>query len=198
MVQGALRAFGERSSWGVMLSINMGQVEARGRGGVMEKPDLHRVWETYIRVQQGEHHIEVLRSKVSPLIFDLQSGGIIGWYCLTVPRRPANTPPHEYRIRLEILVNVKDKEEVNSLLTEYCEKGRTRAFLKVDPPDQISGIDNTLLLEEDITEAWKVIGEGSEWILRMLEVHKEDAVIYPQQIAQYLHFFSNVTGFGVF
>ena len=59
--------------------------------------------------------------------------------------------------------------------------------------ESIAGIDKSLLKNEEIEEAWRMIGKQSEWFLEMLNIHKEDVDIPPQQIAQFLHFYVNMT-----
>jgi hypothetical protein len=75
-------------------------------------------------------------------------------------------------------------------LPEHCMMTRR---IEVGWVTNILGIDKTLLKNEDIGEAWRVIGEQSEWLLKMLNSHKEEANIYPSQTAQFLHYFSNMT-----
>lgn len=55
---------------------------------------------------------------------------------------------------------------------------------------QIAGIDKTSIKNEDITEAWRIFGEQTEWFSNMLSIFKE--VISPQQIAQFLHYYRNM------
>jgi hypothetical protein len=57
----------------------------------------------------------------------------------------------------------------------------------------ISGIDKALLKNEKIEEAWRIIGEQSEWLLEMLNIHKGEVGIPLQHVAQFLHFFANMT-----
>ena len=59
--------------------------------------------------------------------------------------------------------------------------------------DSIAGIDKSIIEAEDIALVWKIIGEQSEWFLRVLSIHKEDTPVPPQQISQFLHFFANMT-----
>jgi hypothetical protein len=59
--------------------------------------------------------------------------------------------------------------------------------------ESITGIDKASLKNEDIEEAWRIIGEQSEWVLEMLSVHKDDTGVTPYEIAQFLHFFDNMT-----
>ncbi|MFW9853840.1 MAG: hypothetical protein ACFFFG_02200 [Candidatus Thorarchaeota archaeon] len=57
---------------------------------------------------------------------------------------------------------------------------------------EIRGINKELLKNDDITLAWKIIGEASEWVLSILNVYEDDHNIPRHQIAQVLHFFPNL------
>ncbi|MDH5690662.1 MAG: hypothetical protein OEY81_04475 [Candidatus Bathyarchaeota archaeon] len=46
---------------------------------------------------------------------------------------------------------------------------------------------------EEIEEAWRIIGEQSEWLLGMLDIYKEELDIPPQQIKQFFHYYFNMT-----
>ncbi len=59
----------------------------------------------------------------------------------------------------------------------------------------ISGINKSLLKDDDMAEAWKIIGEQSEWLLNLVNIHK-DVVIPVGQITQFMHFYLNMLGLG--
>jgi len=69
--------------------------------------------------------------------------------------------------------------------------------IKRELVEVIAGIDRSILRNEQIEEAWRIIGLISEWVLDMLNIHKRDIQIPPKQIAQFLHFYSNITGLQV-
>lgn len=54
-------------------------------------------------------------------------------------------------------------------------------------------VDTSLFKTEEIEEAWRVIGEQSEWLLNTLNIYKENAKITPVQILPFLHYFANMT-----
>jgi len=64
--------------------------------------------------------------------------------------------------------------------------------------ESITGIDKSLLKEERIEEAWRVIGEQSEWAIDLLNTYKEDVQIPLSQIMQFLHYFFNMMQLGVY
>jgi len=170
----------------------------------MEKPDLNRVWETYIRIPTEERMSyanllrkihDTIRLKIHPMISDLKDDDVINWYCFLLhPSRRKGDTERYFHIRFELRNDIRDKECVNDLLPDYCEKSMTARFMDVESdPENISGIDKSLLKNEEIEEAWRIIGEQSEWIMNMLNVHKEKIEITPRQIGQFLHFYFNIT-----
>ena len=73
-------------------------------------------------------------------------------------------------------------------------------FIRMLPPhfqqpkhilfSNISGIDQSILRDNDWAYAWKIHGEASEWVFHLLESHEENPVNIPQMI-QFLHFITN-------
>ena len=54
-------------------------------------------------------------------------------------------------------------------------------------------VDTSLFKTEEIEEAWRVIGEQSEWLLNTLNIYKENARITPVQILPFLRYSANMT-----
>lgn len=65
-----------------------------------------------------------------------------------------------------------------------------------EKPQEISGIEKSLLKNEEIEEAWRILGEQSEWLMSMLNIHKENVGIPIEQITQFMHFYFNMLGLG--
>ena len=47
--------------------------------------------------------------------------------------------------------------------------------------------------DEEIEEAWRIIGEQSAWVLEMLNIHKNNIEITASQVGQFLHYYFNMT-----
>jgi hypothetical protein len=153
----------------------------------MQVPDMNNVWETFIRISPDENVINAIRSRIRPLIFHLRDEGLIGWYHFLIHNQKSGVPTSDddtaayFHIRFEV-----KGADVNEILPAYCVMTRKHA------PESIYGIDKTLLKNEQIEEAWRVIGDQSEWVLNMLAIHKDDAEIPSKQIAQFMHYYSNM------
>jgi len=179
----------------------------------MQKPNLNRAWETYIEIPSLTQLFEifsrsptsdnaariskcvfdVVRFKIYPMISELRNNGVIKWYCFLIHRsRRKDDPKLYFHIRFEPKEGIDDEKSVNDLLPKYCEKDQTKQCKDVEDVDNISGIDKLLLRSEEIEEAWRIIGEQSEWFMNMLMVHKENVEITPRQIGQFLHFYFNI------
>lgn len=169
----------------------------------MEKPNLDRTWETFVNLgligfTTRLQVYNAMRSKLCPMLSSLKSGKKIKWYCFLLhDRKKLGDPNLYFHIRFEPEDGINDKEAVNKILWDYCDKDKTARFTDVEPkPKEISNIDNSQLKDEEIEEAWKILGEQSEWVMNMVNSHKENMEITEAQIAQFMHFFLNMFGLG--
>ena len=179
----------------------------------MQKPDLNQMWETFIKIPDLTQMLKAfqknptrdnmvrinncmfntIRVKIYPMISQLKSNGIIDWYHFLIHKSRRKDDPNLYfHIRFEPKKDIKDKEHVNDFLPEYCERDKTRQCKGVE---SIAGIDKSLLKNEEIEEAWRIIGEQSEWLLNMLSIYKEDVEMpaLKEQIKQFFHYYFNMT-----
>ena len=160
----------------------------------MKKPDIERMWEMAIRIpNQIDVHRDMLRTHISPLTSVLKEKCGVKWYCFLL-HNSANGVPilydgGQFHIRFENTLEL-DKRELIKNIPDYCEMLRKIPSSKVN---QISGIDQNLLMNDDICEAWRIIGETCEWILSIIDAHKPEISIPPNQIAQFLHYIANIT-----
>ena len=54
-------------------------------------------------------------------------------------------------------------------------------------------MDTSLFETGEIEEAWRIIGEQSEWFLSMLNIFKKDVKIPILYVGQFLHYFANAS-----
>lgn len=157
----------------------------------MKKPELNRIFQTWIKIMPKKNWItadlstiipEIIRSKVS-IFADLLREGKIDWFCFLIHEFPEDPDNFYFHIRF---TKVKGKKFE---LPDYCSKP------KIEKVGQtISGIDNSLLNDEDIGEVWKIIGEQSELIIKLVQIHKGRISI--EQFVQFMHFNMNMLGLG--
>jgi hypothetical protein len=170
----------------------------------MDRPNLDRVWETYVEIPidyQKMNYSTVLRTihdtlrlKVRPTLSGLVNNDT-KWYCFLFhgSRVQGDTKVY-WHIRFEPKEGIDDTEKVNDLLPDFCDKTKTIRCKDVeDIAKRISGIDESLIKNHEIEEAWKILGEQSKWFMDMLEIHKEDVFIPSRQVYQFLHFFLNMS-----
>jgi hypothetical protein len=119
-------------------------------------------------------------------ISELMKNDEIKWYYFLHHQKP-DDPDNAYFD----VVFTTDREDPNNFLPEYCVDAK-----KIPPMMKISGIDETILEEKDIAEAWRIIGEQSEFIINLVRAHTENSEIHPQQITQFMHYFMNALGLG--
>ena len=166
----------------------------------MQKPNLNRMWETFIKIPTEDNRTKLsllynnIRSKIYPMISRLKDNDIINWYCFLIHDRNSGVPTSEdddnayFHIRFALRRSA-DTQELLSSLPNYCVMTR-HIERKLE---SIAGINKSIIKSEEIEKAHRIIGEQSEWLLEMLNIHKEDVDIPPQQIAQFLHYYFNMT-----
>jgi len=161
----------------------------------MEKPDLNKMWETWISIgpKSSLTHKKIqdaIRNKIHPMVSSLMTEGTINWYhFLFHPylRDPNNAYFH---IRFSVVGDIEKADDLN--LPRYCV-----APERLNPIRTIAGINEALLKDEEIEEAWRIIGEQSEWIINLINIHKENIGWIPiDQFVQFLHYFTNMLGLG--
>jgi len=170
----------------------------------MDVPDLARVCETFLRIGASDdlrlgRHVDTLRADVLPLVRALQSEGLIDWYCFLIHQRPEVPVPEGdddffWHVRLELQVDRSFRELTEALpeafeMTRMVERKRLLAMSGLDESKFVGGIQ----------DAWRVLGEQSEWLLRTLEAHKSRVTTaeLSVQLGQYLHYFANMTSLRV-
>ena len=156
----------------------------------LEKPDLNKMWRTWVKVglkSQLTHKMlqDTIRHKMYR-ISQLQKMGEITWYYFLYHNNPNDAANGYFDV-----VFTTERGDPNEFLPNYCVDTE-----KIPPMRKIGGIDETILQEKDITEAWRIIGEQSEFIIDLVRAHTENSEIHPQQIAQFMHYFMNALGLG--
>jgi hypothetical protein len=163
----------------------------------MHLPKLDMIVDTYIRIKDRnlQQYISQLRTELIPEIRKLEREEAIIWYAFLVhdyKELGGRVPPtDDWFIHLRLgLDKGADIEKFISELPKHFEKPIKKGYSSVD------GIDGNILKNKDWAYAWKVHGEASEWILRMIESHSDDAEIHIRQIIQFMHFITNPLSIG--
>jgi len=168
----------------------------------MEKPDLSRFWETFIRFSWNDlssgRHIGLIREKVAYAISVLKARASISWYCFFIHDKNSGVPTSaddEY-LYFHILFALEKRINPVDILPIYCVLTRK---VDVESAKSIS-IDNkgakfnvSLLKDESIEEVWRLIGEQSEWLLSLLSAFKENVNIPIDYIKRFLNYYTDMT-----
>jgi len=169
----------------------------------MEKPNLDRTWEAYIRIGPPQtatvqQVFGLIRSKLRPMLSCMKTDKMIKWYCFLIHGSRTKSDTNLYfHIRFEPKDGIDDVDSVNEILPVYCEKELTAKFTDVEgKAREISGIERSLVKNEEIEEVWRILGEQSEWLMNMLSIYREDVEIPVGQITQFMHFYLNMLGLG--
>jgi hypothetical protein len=150
-----------------------------------------------IGVQQGSDQewfskiTKMIKTQVTHLVSVLESKKMIDWYYFLIHHKEGDSLNNYFDLVFSLEEGVESIDFLNSL-PSYCLDPK-----HLDRPwgESISGIDKTLLKNDEIEEAWKIIGKQSEWIVDMIGIHK-DAEIPIQQFVQFMHFYTNAMGLG--
>jgi len=168
----------------------------------MERPELDKVWHTFVKLSPdglrvGEH-IEVLRFKIRPVLMDLKKNGMIKWYCFLIHSKRSGVPAHlDDGIYIHVRMGLYDNSRSAGLLAALPDYFVGTEHVPLSNLVSIAGIDEALLKGNTIEEAWRIIGEQCEWLLDLLSIYEETASVFPNQIAQFFHYFSNITQLAV-
>lgn len=156
----------------------------------MELPDLNRIVDTYVQVSSNvlSDYLNQLKTDLLPHIRNLQNNGSIRWFSFLLHdaghldgREPTNGR-HFIHIRLEPASSTDVQSFINS-------NTLPAHFLNPihKPFSQISGLDGAQF--NSWAHAWKIHGEASEWVLCLLEGHRNEPSF--DHVIQFMHFITN-------
>jgi hypothetical protein len=119
----------------------------------MQEPDLNKMWITYIKIEGRDILLEkncqdTTREKLSSIL-KLQVKDDINWFYFLLKPKPGDNPSTPY-FRV-VFTTTNDKPD--DILPKFCTKPQ-----RLPPDFSIAGIDEKLLIDEDIKKAWKLLG----------------------------------------
>lgn len=161
------------------------------------------MWETFIKIGlpnriSFEHLFDMIRFNVYATISSLKNNDVLSWYCFLIHGKNGVPTSEEdnnlyFHIRFTTKKEVK-LEDIRNLLPDYCVL--TRKIKREDIAKISMGagkyIDESLFKSGVIEEAWRILGEQSEWVIDMLNAHKTDVKIPPDHVRQFLHYYFNM------
>jgi hypothetical protein len=168
----------------------------------MQKPDLNKLWETFIRFSWDDlssgRHIGLMREKVAYAIDILKSKGGMSWYCFFIHDKNSGVPTSaddEY-LYFHIMFELKKHVSPADILPIYCVLTRKvePKWVKAIPIDNKGAeFDVSLFKDESIEEVCRLIGEQSEWLLNLLDAFKENVNIPASYIERFLNYYTDMT-----
>ncbi len=167
-----------------------------------EGPNLERMIETFIPIeisnevdasQAWQDYLQLLRSVVAPLVRELTRKGAIDWYCFLVHDRKSGVPtsadddrPYVH-LRMS-LTKASDEAEFIKGLPPFCRFSRRMLLPNLS---SLGKVDIQALSRGQVERGWKILGESSEWVLKLLDAHDSNKPIPRQNVAQFLHYLGN-------
>jgi len=168
----------------------------------MEKPNLDRLWETFIRFSWDElssgGQIGLIREKVAHVISVLKAKGNSGWYCFWIHDKNSGVPTSadDDYLYFHIRFDLKKHISPTDFLPIYCvltRKVEPEWVKTISTDNKGSPFDVSLLKDESIEEVWRIIGEQSEWMLNLLKTFKENGKIPASHIKVFLNHYTDMT-----
>jgi hypothetical protein len=162
----------------------------------MQKPDLDRIYQIWITIDNPKGQIlfnnalDTLKSQVSEVISILKKKKLITWYQFLIHGRKNDSNLY-FHIRFSLRKGVTSKAFLDNL-PKYCLYPEQ---IKRENVESINGVFKQLLNNEEIEQAWRIIGEQSEWIINLISIHK-DGNIPIQHFVQFMHYYLNMMGLG--
>ena len=169
------------------------------RGKRMQKPNLDRMWQVWIKIgiPQSSYQdlfnsvVNIIRSQVTEAVSILETRNMIDWYYFLIHNKEDDNVNLYFHLVFSLREGVESRDFLG-LLPSYC----------LDPKqigrgygESISGIEKMLLKNNEVEEAWRIIGEQSEWTIHMVNIHKDGKLTIPQFI-QFMHFYMNTMSLG--
>ncbi len=166
------------------------------------------MYETFIQIGllsnvTPEDIFQIIKTKVYLTVEQLKKSEV-DWYCFLIHGRISGVPTKidddnaYFHIRFS-LSKESDREKALKSLPDFCVMTR-----KIQPSDveaisisSTMNFDQSLLKQEGIEEVWRIIGEQSEFFLRVFESYKDNTAIPTLEIWSFLHYFHNMVGLSV-
>lgn len=163
----------------------------------MDIPKLDNVVDTFFPVRGNtlEVYVSQLREELIPHIRKFQQDKSIIWFCFLLHDRtnisrkvaPEVTEPFVH-IRLGLPEDADAKSFIEGLPVHF-----------LDPIEkqlgEINGVDASFM-NGDWAKAWWLVGEASDWVLKLLEAHADSPSVPLHQVAQFMHYISNPLAIG--
>ncbi len=168
----------------------------------MNTPNLHAIIETFIRIDYSEdvsedanwrNYIDLLRSRVAPLVRSLMAAKAITWYSFLVHDRKSGVPTKKrdkdiyVHLRMSLSASTDEDAFIRSL-PEYCLMSRK---MQVPDPPSLDTVDIGSLNGSNVEHGWRILGESSEWVLRLLDSHDPRKPVPQDNVEQFLHYLGN-------
>lgn len=163
-------------------------------------PALSRAIETFIPIQLSgsplsiwHDYLDLLRFTVTPLVEQLRTEQLITWYCFLVHNRTSGVPTHASDNNLYVHLRMAPAKGVTlktlkKHLPSACKMTRR---VPQPVPQALDRANVTAFTGGSVREGWKVLGDSSEWVLRMLGVHDQKNRIPVENVSQFLHYVGN-------
>lgn len=168
----------------------------------LDPPRLSQLVETFIAIPIApgvpavavwQDYLDLLRKEVVPLRARLIRQKKIGWFGFLIHNRASGVPTAPSDNGNYIHLRLSPKAGVTpamlmALLPPSCKMTRR---VQQPVPNTMDSMDVSSLKRQSVRHAWHLLGEASEWTLRILEAHTAGKPVPVQNVAQLLHYLGN-------
>lgn len=165
----------------------------------MELPKLERIVETHVPISTPNDvagYLRQLRKDVLPYIRKMQADRSLRWFSFLVhPKSQIQACERTDKslvihLRLEPAIEIDVQQFINLLPKHF----RSPKLVENPPLSEMTGVERSMLRDEEWAHGWKILGDASEWVLCLLEGHKSEPS--PKQMVRFLHYITNALMLG--
>jgi hypothetical protein len=142
-------------------------------------------------------YLTLLRDKIGPAIRRMEANNQIIWYSFLIHDRESadrdDLPPEFSGPFVHLRLGLPSGVDADAFLNSVPEPLQHPIGRHLG---SIGGVDSTLIAE-DWSKAWWMVGEASDWVLKLLETHPTDQGLPAAQMLQFLHYITNGLGIGM-
>jgi len=162
----------------------------------MNLSNLSQIVDTYIPINSGnlDNYYNQLRQELIPYIRELQKRDLLNWFSFLIhgPKELNKREPIDNKLYIHIRLEPNNCIDINDFIKELPKHFLNPIQVTLS---NIAEINSSLLQNKENWEySWKILEISSEWVLSLIENHKNTISI--KQITQFLHFITNPLHLG--
>lgn len=154
-----------------------------------------RWWETFVPLRrcwcckEYEKVTKTLIEDVVPAMRKLEAADVLKRWCFLIHNRADGVPTKSNKVFVHIRFDMKDGVSHRDALALLPRRFYMTRRIPEGKLDEIAGLD-LAKMDRGADGAWDLICDQSQLMIRILKSYRKQPK--PQQVAQWLHYFSNM------